>query len=244
MRVAAVLVMVVSSFRGGGGGPGGPPRGRGQAVRARVAARAMASMVSAGSARVDDLAAGPGVGAVAGVVGAEDDDAAAGLGQAGDALLPVGGLVGGVVGVGDDDQQAGGAGAGQAEGAVEGVDGAAELLGAVGGGEVGDPGGGVAGAGEGVDPVAVQDGGGGRGGDVEAARARIQAAEATGPVKALMEPEMSQAMPTLSGGAGTRRLVVRVKGSAVGTAPAARWARAASAWRMRSRPGGSWRGGR
>ena len=74
----------------------------------------------------------------------------------------------------------------------------------------------------------------------EAARARIQAAEATGPVKGPMEPEMSQAMPTLSGGAGTRRLVVRVKGSAVGTAPAARWARAATAWLMRSRPGGSW----
>ena len=35
---------------------------------------------------------------------------------------------------------------------------------------------------------------------------------------------MSQAIPTRSGGAGTRRLRVRVKGSAVGTAPAARWA--------------------
>ena len=72
-----------------------------------------------------------------------------------------------------------------------------------------------------------------------AARARIQAAEATGPVKAPMEPEMSQAIPTRSGGAGTRRLRVRVKGSAVGTAPAARWARAARALPMRSRPGGT-----
>jgi hypothetical protein len=41
-----------------------------------------------------------------------------------------------------------------------------------------------------------------------AARARIQAAEATGPAKAPMEPEMSQAIPTRSGGAGTRRLRV------------------------------------
>ena len=75
-------------------------------------------------------------------------------------------------------------------------------------------------------------------GRAEAARARIQAAEATGPVKAPMEPEMSQAMPTRRGGAGTRRLRVRVKGSAVGRAPAARWASAASTCRMRSRPGG------
>src|SRR2546423_361234 len=35
-----------------------------------------------------------------------------------------------------------------------------------------------------------------------AARDRIQAAEATGPAKALMEPDTSQAMPTRSGGAG------------------------------------------
>ena len=110
----------------------------------------------------------------------------------------------------------------------------------IGGGEVGDLGGRLAGAGEGVDPspyrtVAVV-----AAGRWQAARARIQAAEATGPVKGSMEPEMSQAMPTLSGGAGTRRLRVRVKGSAVGTAPAARWARAATARLMRSRPGGSW----
>ena len=44
----AVLVMAVSSLRRGG--PGGPPRGGCQAVRARVAARAMASMASAGLA--------------------------------------------------------------------------------------------------------------------------------------------------------------------------------------------------
>ena len=50
---------------------------------------------------------------------------------------------------------------------------------------------------------------------------------------------MSQAMPTRSGGAGTRRLRVRVKGSAVGTAPAARWALAARALPMRRRPGGT-----
>src|SRR5437773_788758 len=61
------------------------------------------------------------------------------------------------------------------------------------------------------------------------ARARIQAAEATGPVKAPIEPDSSQAMPTRSGGAGTRRRVVRVNGSAVGRAPAARWALAAMA---------------
>jgi hypothetical protein len=41
-----------------------------------------------------------------------------------------------------------------------------------------------------------------------AERERIQAAEATGPAKAPMEPEMSQAMPTRSGGAGTRRLSI------------------------------------
>ena len=50
---------------------------------------------------------------------------------------------------------------------------------------------------------------------------------------------MSQAMPTRRGGAGTRRLRVRVKGSAVGTAPAARWAADASALPTRSRPGGT-----
>ena len=72
-----------------------------------------------------------------------------------------------------------------------------------------------------------------------AARARIQAAEATGLVNCIMVPEMSQAMPSRSGGAGTRRLVVRVKGSAVGTAPAARCAWEASAFPMRSRPGGT-----
>src|ERR1035441_4392566 len=71
-----------------------------------------------------------------------------------------------------------------------------------------------------------------------AARARIQAAEVTGAAKPLMVPEMSQAMPSRSGGAGTRRLVVRVKGSAVGTAPAARCAWEARALPMRSRPGG------
>src|SRR5215472_11695277 len=70
------------------------------------------------------------------------------------------------------------------------------------------------------------------------ARARIQAAEATGPVKGIIEPDTSQAMPTFSGGAGTRRRVVRVNGSAVGRAPAARWAAPAMAARMLSRPGG------
>ena len=50
MRAAAVLVMAVSSFRGvlGAGRPA--PGGGGQAVRARVAARAMASMALAGLA--------------------------------------------------------------------------------------------------------------------------------------------------------------------------------------------------
>src|ERR1035438_3432681 len=95
---------------------------------------------------------------------AEDEHAAAGLGQAGDALLPAGDFPGNVVGVGDDGQQPGGAGAGQAERAVEGVDGAAELLGAVGGVEVGDAGGCLAGVGESVHLLPVQDGGGGRGG--------------------------------------------------------------------------------
>ena len=50
---------------------------------------------------------------------------------------------------------------------------------------------------------------------------------------------MSQAIPTRSGGAGTRRLRVLVKGSAVGTAPAARWALPARALPMRRRPGGT-----
>src|SRR6266516_8128466 len=71
-----------------------------------------------------------------------------------------------------------------------------------------------------------------------AARDKIQAAEATGPAKALMEPDTSQAMPTRSGGAGTRRRMVRVNGAAVGKAPAARCASAVRASRMRSRPGG------
>lgn len=52
-----------------------------------------------------------------------------------------------------------------------------------------------------------------------AARARIQPAEATGPTKAALEPKTSQAMPTGSGGAGWRRRMVRVNGSAVGIAP-------------------------
>ena len=50
------------------------------------------------------------------------------LGEAGDALLAVGGLVVGVVGVGDDGEQAGGAGAGEVERAVEGVEGARPIL--------------------------------------------------------------------------------------------------------------------
>ena len=75
-------------------------------------------------------------------------------------------------------------------------------------------------------------------GRLAVARARIQAVEATGPVKPLMEPDTSQATPTLRGGAGTRRRSTRVKGFAVGMAPAARWASAAMACRIRSRPGG------
>src|SRR4051794_14822075 len=71
-----------------------------------------------------------------------------------------------------------------------------------------------------------------------AARASIQAAEATGRVKASMDPDTSQAMPTLRGGDGTWRRTVREKGSAVGMAPAARWASAARAPRIRNRPGG------
>ena len=54
-----------------------------------------------------------------------------------------------------------------------------------------------------------------------------------------MELETSQAMPSRNGGVGTVRRVVRVNGSAVGIAPAARWASAASAPRIRSRPGGN-----
>ena len=50
VRAAAVLAMAVGSSRRAGGGPGGPALGGGQAVRARVAARAMASMASAGLA--------------------------------------------------------------------------------------------------------------------------------------------------------------------------------------------------
>src|SRR5260370_1156426 len=46
-------------------------------------------------------------------------------------------------------------------------------------------------------------------------------------------------MPTARGGAGTRRRSTRVKGFAVGMAPAARWASAATACRIRSRPGGT-----
>src|SRR6266516_2486187 len=70
-----------------------------------------------------------------------------------------------------------------------------------------------------------------------AARDKIQAAEATGPAKALMEPDTSQAMPTRSGGAGTRRRMVRVNGAAVGKVPATRCASAVRASRMRSRGG-------
>ncbi len=55
------------------------------------------------------------------------------------------------------------------------------------------------------------------------ARASIQAVEATGPVKLLIEPDTSQATPTASGGAGTRRRSTRVNGLAVGMAPPARW---------------------
>src|SRR5579859_8052000 len=75
-------------------------------------------------------------------------------------------------------------------------------------------------------------------GRLAVARARIQAVEATGPVKPLIEPETSQAMPTARGGAGTRRRSTLVNGLAVGMAPAARWASAVTACRMRSRPGG------
>lgn len=42
-------------------------------------------------------------------------------------------------------------------------------------------------------------------GRLAVARARIQAVEATGPVKPLIEPDTSQAAPTLRTGAGTRR---------------------------------------
>ena len=75
-------------------------------------------------------------------------------------------------------------------------------------------------------------------GRLAVARARIQAVEATGLVKVLMDPDTSQATPTARGEAGTRRRWVRVKGRAVGMAPAVRWASAVMAWRMRSRPGG------
>jgi len=66
-------------------------------------------------------------------------------------------------------------------------------------------------------------------GTVAVARASIQAVEATGPVQALMEPDTSQAIPTASGGAGTRRRWTRVNGLAEGRAPAARCASAAMA---------------
>jgi len=75
-------------------------------------------------------------------------------------------------------------------------------------------------------------------GRLAVARARIQAVEATGPVKPLIEPDTSHMTPTASGGAGTRRRSTRVNGLAVGMAPAARCASAAIACRMRSRPGG------
>src|SRR6266516_3526076 len=93
-----------------------------------------------------DLGVAHGVGPVA--VGGEPEDAAAGAGEAGDALLAAFAFVGGVLAVADDDQQAGGTGAGQGQGVVEGVDGLAELFGAVGSCELGDLGGDVAGAGE------------------------------------------------------------------------------------------------
>ena len=137
-----------------------------------------------------------------------------------------------VVGVGDDDQQAGGAGAGEAELAVEGVDRAAEPLGAV-VARKSVTRAGTRRAGSGRGPLAVQDGGGDGGGQVAAARARIQAAEATGAANAHGAGDVAgDADP--QGGAGTRRLRVRVKGSAVGTAPAARCAWDASALPMRA----------
>src|SRR5690606_39459439 len=49
-----------------------------------------------------------------------------------------------------------------------------------------------------------------------AARAMIQAAEATGAARAFLEPDMSQAMQMRSGGEGTWRREVRVNGSAIG----------------------------
>src|ERR1039458_8602283 len=76
------------------------------------------------------------------------------------------------------------------------------------------------------------------GGRLAVARASIQAVEATGPVKPLIEPDTSQATPTARGGAGTRRRSTLVKGFEVGIAPAARCASAAIACRIRSRPGG------
>ena len=141
-----------------------PPGGGGQAVRARVAARAMASMVSAGSSMSMTWQS------VHCVVGGSRLGARMMTPQPARCrrvmrCWPPASRVG-VGGVGDDDQQAGGAGAGEAERAVEGVDRAAEPLGAVGGAEVGDPGGDLAGAGEGVDAAPVQDGGGAGGGQV------------------------------------------------------------------------------
>src|ERR1039458_5596096 len=54
-------------------------------------------------------------------------------------------------------------------------------------------------------------GGGGGAGGLAVARASIQAVEATGPVKPLIEPDTSQATPTARGGAGTRRRSTLVK---------------------------------
>jgi hypothetical protein len=68
-------------------------------------------------------------------------------------------------------------------------------------------------------------------GRLAVARASIQAVEATGPVKELIEPDTSQATPTASGAAGTRRRSTRVNGLAVGIAPAARRASATAVLR-------------
>src|SRR5260370_892906 len=52
----------------------------------------------------------------------------------------------------------------------------------------------------------------------EAARARIQAAEATGPAKAAMDPELAQAIPTRRGGGGAGRAAAAGSAAAGGRA--------------------------
>ena len=103
-----------------------------QAVRARVVACAMTSMVPTGSVRIMTwLSLSSGVAFE--YLSRRRTITPCQPGQAADAPLSAGRLADGDQDhVGDDDQPPGGAGLGQAERAVKGVDGPAQLLGAVG----------------------------------------------------------------------------------------------------------------